>query len=111
MNRKDWIWVAVKVFGIYLAIQALLALPPLVSTYLVLNEATSGFRMHLNSHSMIPLWQQGVTFFILVNMSLYFLRSGRLVYVLIGRSLPPSLGDPTPASPADPPAGHRDSDR
>jgi hypothetical protein len=103
MNRKDWIWVAVKVFGIYLAIQALLALPPLISTYLLINEASAGFRLSVGRSATIPLWQQAATFFILVNLSLYFLRSGRLVYVLIGRSVPPSLGETASTPPAAPP--------
>jgi hypothetical protein len=107
MNRKDWIWVVVKAFGIYLGIQALLALPPLICTYLVINRASSGFRVHVGPEATIPLWQQAATFFILMNLSLYLLRSGRLVYVLIGRSLPPSLGETASTPPATPPAGPR----
>src|SRR5262245_52655117 len=97
MNRKDWIWVAVKVFGIYLGVEALLALPPLIGSFLMINEMQGGFRLPFNSQLTIPFWQQAVTFFILVNGSLYLLRSGRIVYQLIGRSLPPTLGDPSPS--------------
>jgi hypothetical protein len=97
MNRKDWIWVAVKVFGVYLGIQALLALPPLVATYQAFLVQAKGFSIPLSSPLMIPLWQQAATLFILVNLSLYLLRSGRIVYQLIGRSLPPTLGDAPPA--------------
>lgn len=89
MNRKDWIWIAVKVFGLYLGIQALMALPPLIGSFLMIREMTFGFREAVNYKVTIPLWQQAATFFILVNLSLYLLRSGRIVYQLIGRSLPP----------------------
>ena len=97
MNRKDWIWIAVKVFGIYLGIQALLALPPLVTTFLAIREMTAGFAIPAPSAASLPLWQQAVTFFIMTNLSLYLLRSGRIVYQLIGPSLPPTLGDAEPA--------------
>ena len=64
MNRKDWVWVAIKVFGIYLGIQALEALPPLITTF----KAAADSRVSLGHPAMLPVWQQFVTLFILVNL-------------------------------------------
>jgi hypothetical protein len=32
MTKHDWIWIAIRVFGIYLLVEALLAIPGLVSS-------------------------------------------------------------------------------
>jgi hypothetical protein len=32
MTKHDWIWVAIRVFGIYLLVQAIIAIPSLISS-------------------------------------------------------------------------------
>jgi hypothetical protein len=86
MDRKDWVWITVKAFGIFLGIRALETLPPLVTSFkLVVDSGISP-----GSPAMLPVWQQFITLFIFVNLSLYFLKSGRLVFSLIGMRETPS---------------------
>ena len=36
MTKRDWIWVAIRIFGIYLLVEAIIAIPILISSaYLV----------------------------------------------------------------------------
>ena len=83
-------WIGVKMFGIYLGIQALLTIPPMMSNFWVLREATYGFA-HAGAPTLwMPFFQLLVSFIILCVSSAYLLRSGRLIYWLIGPSIPPS---------------------
>ena len=90
MNRKDWIWIGVKMFGLYLGIQALLTIPPMLSNFLVLRDATYGFGRIGTPTIWMPFFQLFITFIIMCVSSAYLLRSGRMVYWLIGPSIPPS---------------------
>jgi hypothetical protein len=87
MSRKDWVWVAIKVFGIYLGVEAVRAVPPLVTNYLTLNEVHDA-QLSVGHVMMMPIWGQFAALVILANLSLYFLRSGRLVFWLIGPWIP-----------------------
>jgi hypothetical protein len=86
MDRKDWMWVVVKAFGIFLGIRALETLPPLMTSFKLVVD--SG--MTPGSPAMLPVWQQFITLFIFVNLSLYFLRGGRLLFWLMGMRETPS---------------------
>ena len=88
MNRKDWVWIGLKMFGVYLAIQAVLILPPMMSTFFVLWETTNAFRYPASAALWMPFWQQIISLILTSILSLYLLGSGRLIYWLIGPSIP-----------------------
>jgi hypothetical protein len=78
MSRKDWIWVIIKALGIYLGVETVLSLPAILMI----------FSPRMNTGDTLTLVfprfiLQGV-------LSLYLLKGGRLVFLLIGRSAPPS---------------------
>jgi hypothetical protein len=78
MSRKDWIWVIIKALGIYLGVETVLSLPAILMI----------FSPRMNTGDTLTLVfprfiLQGV-------LSLYLLNGGRLVFLLIGRSAPPS---------------------
>ena len=39
MTKHDWIWVAIRIFGIFLLVQAIMAIPSLISSALFLHTA------------------------------------------------------------------------
>ena len=73
MDRKDWVWVVVKAFGVYLGVETLQAVP---GTLMVLSS--------LPTTSGQALFGFFSSFLIKAGLSFYLLRSGRLVFRLIG---------------------------
>ncbi|MCE5279803.1 MAG: hypothetical protein ABFD92_20640 [Planctomycetaceae bacterium] len=118
MNRNDWIWIAIRIFGIYLLVLAVCALPDVIN---------SGFnlwmfsRLHLGDvfastqpehlgfqikKSYLQLTLTGlvssavkVIFFALAGW--WMLRRGNLLFKLISRQGPPATAtDTEPLPPA-----------
>jgi hypothetical protein len=72
MSRKDWIWIVIKAFGVYLGIETILIVPSLM---MIFNSRLSSGDAFM---AVLPRFiLQGV-------LSLYLLKSGRLVFWLIG---------------------------
>jgi hypothetical protein len=72
MDRKDWVWVVVKAFGVYLGVETLVAVPGML---MVLSNLPSSGQALFGFFS---------SFLIKAALSFYLLRSGRLVFRLIG---------------------------
>jgi hypothetical protein len=100
MNRSDWLWILIKGFGIYAGIQALLTIPPLLGTYWTIQAQTNDFHPSATTKLlMLPLWQQILTLLILINVSIYLLRSGRMVHWLVGPITEKASTDNSSSSP------------
>lgn len=78
MSRKDWIWVIIKAFGIYLAVETILSLPALL---MIFSPRANPVDILTMAFPRVIL--QGV-------LSLYLLKGGHWVFRLIGPSAPPS---------------------
>jgi len=81
MNRKDWVWVVVKTFGVYFAAETVLTVPSLLMI----------FNSHIGSGQALLGLLSGVV--LKAALSFYLLKSGRLIFRLIGI-------DPDPSTPA-----------
>lgn len=85
MSREDWIWVSVKVIGIYLGVEAILSLPMLFSSYRMISDLSGRYAGQVAaSAGELGLWQLLARFVLTAALSLYFLLSGRLVLWLSG---------------------------
>ena len=85
MSRKDCVWVAIKVFGIYMAVEAMLMVPNLMSTFRLLDDVTGRYSgQAATSAGWLTFMHLHARFVLLAVGGIYFLKSGRLVYWLIG---------------------------
>jgi hypothetical protein len=82
MNRKDWVWVVMKVLGLYIGTEALQAVPSLL---MILTSSHGG-----SGQAALGLFS---SFLIKAALSFYLLKSGRLIFRLIGI-------DPEPPAPS-----------
>jgi hypothetical protein len=78
MSRKDWIWVIIKAFGIYFGVETVLSLPAFLMIFS--SRVNTGDTLTLVFPRFIL---QGI-------LSLYLLKGGRWIFLLIGPSAPPS---------------------
>ena len=91
MTRQDWIWVAIRIFGIYLLILAITGIPASVSTgcssYMLWRASGGGDIAGIWSTlwaTRIPLLLGSVAGVVLYSVvGVYFLKSGRLVFRLV----------------------------
>ena len=104
MDKKDWIWVAIRMFGIVLVVMAIMGLPTLVVSgltgYLYCSQYSSAYDDDTSealssarrSMSRIMLWTSvvnvggnllRVVLFSIIGV--YFLRNGKLVFNVIYR--------------------------
>ena len=101
MDKRDWIWVAIRIFGIYMLVLAVTGVPSLISygwmalTFWRMQPTPSGddsnkllldtmVRAKVSYAGLLGAQIVRVTLFTLVGV--YLLRSGRLIFRLI---LPP----------------------
>ena len=77
MDRKDWVWVVVKVLGLYIGTEALQTVPSLL---MILTSHGAG-------QAALGLFS---SFLIKAGLSFYLLKSGRLIFRLIGINPDPS---------------------
>ena len=104
MSKDDWIWVAVRIFGIYLIVLAITSVPPLVmNAYtlfqndvskvdaLVDQDISSGVDTVDKIHDLIfqataaSLTNNIVRVVLFCLIGFYFLRHGKLFFRLISR--------------------------
>ena len=78
MNRKDWVWVVVKTFGVYFGMETVLTVPSLLMV----------FTSRIGSEPAFLGLLSGVV--IKAALSFYLLKSGRLIFRLIGIDSDPS---------------------
>ncbi len=78
MSRKDWVWVIIKAIGIYFGLETILSVPALL---MIFNSRTNTVDILTMAFPRVIL--QGA-------LSLYLLKSGAMVFRLIGPSAPPS---------------------
>jgi hypothetical protein len=84
MTREDWIWVAIKVIGIYVGVEAVLTLPNLLYSFRMIQDPSGRFAENVAaSAGLLGFWHLLARFILLATVSIYFLRSGRLVLWLI----------------------------
>ena len=106
MNRNEWIWVAIRVFGIYLLVLAVTAIPDLISgalsSYMYWSARTSSIGLEgkdwaaVNtiteraSSSLAISFVSGLVRMILFSITGYYLlRKGNLLFELISHQQPP----------------------
>jgi len=115
MTKEDWIWVAIRIFGIFLIVKAITALPDVVggvaqaSQWRSLGDSRC-YRGDLSEEFRVFDELRSTAFTVMVSRlmkavarvalfavcGVYFLRGGRLIFRLIR---PPSCG---PAPPHEP---------
>ena len=114
MNREDWIWVAVKVFGIYLLLLAVTGVPSLVSSTLytwawqdtaeqvetdpMSTQDDTGDRglgeilSKAAQRSLSSMIGQLVRLVLFTGLGIYLLKSGKVILRVACRDLQPSGG-------------------
>jgi hypothetical protein len=104
MDKHDWIWVAIKIFGIFLIILAITSIPEFIAN--AIQSAFSGFGFATpplidkpDSEScrnlMDKMIQQSISSFISSGLRIilfsaigvYLLRSGKIIFKIISRNL------------------------
>lgn len=106
MGRNDWIWVAIRIFGIYMLVLAAIAIPELISSALITHNLWD--RPHIGA--MLPadktdperLWNTMrhtslaallaslVRVIFYSALGYYLLRKGNFLFKVISRQPPPS---------------------
>lgn len=100
MNKDEWIWVAIKIFGIFLIVMAIIALPnAIASIYAYISMAP--YADHYNSEAANETsklfnqfskaqFAQGVKaiaqVLIYTGFGIYFIKSGKLIHNLLSRT-------------------------
>lgn len=95
MNKDDWVWVGIRLFGIYLLVLAIIAVPDVVaavSSYKTFSgmEVTPGSENEDLAIKMIEMWRtqgaKAITEVLLFLVcGLYFIRGGRFIHKIISR--------------------------
>ena len=92
MSKEDWIWVAIRIFGIYLIVLAITSVPALVmNAYIVSQNAALQVDTVDKMHDTIfqaaaaSLTNNIVRVVLFSLIGFYFLRSGKLIFKLISR--------------------------
>ena len=94
MKKRDWIWVAIRIFGIYLLVLAVIALPKIVGASMVLWMATGRygfFDLESMSDARKLLFDTGLkdlcvsltTFVLFTAIGIYMVRGGGWLFRLI----------------------------
>lgn len=106
MNRNEWIWVAIRIFGIYLLVLAITAIPDLiygaVSSYMYWSaqKSSAGFEgkdwaaintiMQQSSATLAFSFVSGLARVILYSViGYYLLRKGNFLFKVISHQQPP----------------------
>ena len=101
MNKEDFVWVGIRIFGIYLLVLAVLALPSLVQSLVMVTNFsdhpalnTSEIGTAMGSMDRTIYWNHvgasiGTSLYLIVCtvFGLYFLRHGQFVFRLASRPL------------------------
>jgi hypothetical protein len=110
MSKEDWIWVAIRIFGIYLVVLTITAIPRFVSTSLNLYYNQSYKKAVITDYGaegnvtkdnevgdmMRTVYTTSVTTFagcivklvLFASLGVYFLKGGKLIFRLV---CPPNL--------------------
>jgi len=99
MNKEDWIWVAIRIFGIFLIVMAILALPRLISSAHIAwvyrgqwtlcddisesSEAITDLMKKAYAQTLADLISNGFRVVCFTLIGIYFLRGGSLIFRLI----------------------------
>lgn len=93
MTKDEWLWVAIRIAGLYLLVLALIAVPQAIATayalgQLVLDAESGETGRHLAAIKKAALGQgvKALSEMVLFTLAgLYLLRRGKLVHQLAGR--------------------------
>jgi len=90
MEKRDWIWIAIKVFGIFLLVKAVIALPDMLGgayqAFAYRDWEHMGMEEMKKLHRTIYLGaftqmiKAGIQIVICGGVGLYFVRSGAIVF-------------------------------
>lgn len=93
MTKRDWIWVAIRIFGIYLLVDAITAIPTLISSVGLMlqyvNVASSGAAdpdhyLRLLRNNMIQNFASSLGRLIICGgFGMYFIKGAALLFKLI----------------------------
>ena len=93
MTHSDYIWIAIRIFGIYLVVQVVVSLVVLVSIIMSLaamlpfDEASTFIR----SNMIVQILRSLVSILLYALFARYFLTDGRRVYSWVDLRLPTEL--------------------
>ncbi len=113
MSKQDWIWVAIRIFGIYLLVMAITAVPAFVSSFIVLchtwgsegwlsmvageGEAARTLARMVEGIA-VTSFANCANYFLQVvllgGIGLYFIRSGKLIFRWVFPPDAPTGDDP-----------------
>lgn len=98
MNKQDWVWVAIRIFGIYLLVLAVTTIPSLISSVVTLywtadvSETLNRAAIDGELAGMMRMWAKmwstrwidclglGIQVALFAAIGLYLLRSGKLLF-------------------------------
>lgn len=100
MNKQDWIWVAIRIFGIYLIVLSIINLPNLLAfayqalpfkttTTLMVSESGMDAEGCINLAEQMRLSTIGsflislLKVFIYAGLGIYFVRDGKFIFRLV----------------------------
>jgi hypothetical protein len=114
MTRDDWIWVAVRIFGVYLVVMAVMTVPKVIngalSTWTWSGKVTfheadtsdmsdmrlSQYYKTARAAAVTSLVVSSVRLVVFAIVGLYFLRNGRFVFRLVRPPAPALSPSPPP---------------
>ncbi len=95
MNKEEWIWVAIRIFGIYLIVLAIINIPEAISNiYLMSNLSMDDGTVHGTKETIefVRSMAQAaeskaisstLKFIIFTVIGIYFLRGGRILHAIV----------------------------
>ncbi len=96
MNKREWIWIGIRIFGIYLLVQAVTAIPSVLSSALMLHtfsnfqavaaDTEGKLRNSLLTGARAELTRSLSQFIICGAFAIYFLRHGALLFRWMNRT-------------------------
>jgi hypothetical protein len=99
MSKRDWIWFAIRVFGVYLLVKAVVTIPDIFSSFFGLYNTPSGLhsesaelsKLHHSLHvSFLSVFAGSIVkFFIFAMIGIYLIRRGSWLFKIL---CPPDSG-------------------
>jgi hypothetical protein len=101
LSKHDWIWVAIRVFGLYLLVRAIIAVPSVIGAFMLwrvarhLSPANVDERFHdayrtLSRGASAELASSSVAFILFALIGFYLIRGGGWVFRIV---CPPDTTD------------------
>jgi len=92
MKKQDWIWVAIRIFGIYLLVLAIVALPKVLGSSMILwmwsrgifeIEMLNGAQSLIINTALKDLEVSVLTVFLFTGIGIYMIRGGGWLFRMI----------------------------